>query len=440
MQQFTKIIEFRQHLYQHALTRARDAQFELVDALLLSRALNSYPELSLSLAFRRAWHSAYKAIERGRQDVAWLEQYLIQQVPTDKLVILPLDATVWPHPQARVLQDRQYVYSPTPVIAHHSIVAGHPYSILAWCAAPDSSWALPVCITRILSSETDVAVGVRQVQSFCEHRGAVLRDTLHVVVVDGKYGNHKFLGPLREVACGVLVRLRRDRVLYGPPGPYQGRGRPPFHGQRFAFKEPETWGDPDETCELEDERWGQVRLRRWNQLHALQDATTVFSVLRVEVHCEREQAPEPLWLGYQHPLVATFAQPSLEDLWRAYAARWPVEPGIRFRKQSLAWTLPRFQTPEACDRWTNLVTMAQWQLWWARNLVEDTPLPWQPPQASLTPERTRQGLGALFQQIGTPVQAPQPRGKSPGWRKGRPRTRPQRYGVIRKTKKKPAPT
>ena len=440
MQQFTKIVEFRQQFYQHALTGARDAQFELVDALLLSRTINSYPELSLSPAFRRKWHSAYKALERGRQDVAWLEQYLIQQVPTDKLVILPLDATAWPHPQARVMQDRQCVYSPTQVLAGHTIVAGHPYSILAWCAEPDSSWALPVCITRILSSETDVEVGVRQVQTFCKHRGDALHDMLHVVVADGKYGNHKFLGPLREVACGVLARLRRDRVLYGPPGEYQGRGRPRVHGARFAFKESETWGDPDETCDIEDARWGKVHLRRWNQLHARQDADTVFSVLCLEVHGERTQPPAPLWLGYQHPLGATFDQPSLENLWRGYVARWPVEPSIRLRKQSLAWTLPRFQTAEECDRWTNLVTLAQWQLWWARDLVKDTPLPWQPPQATLTPERTRQGLGSLFQQIGTPAQAPQPRGKSPGWQKGRARTRLQRYPVIRKTKKRPAPT
>jgi len=36
MQQFNNLIEFRQTVYDHVLTRARDAQFELVDALLLS--------------------------------------------------------------------------------------------------------------------------------------------------------------------------------------------------------------------------------------------------------------------------------------------------------------------------------------------------------------------------------------------------------------------
>jgi len=36
MEQFAKLIEFRQAVYEHGLVCAKDAQFELVDALLLS--------------------------------------------------------------------------------------------------------------------------------------------------------------------------------------------------------------------------------------------------------------------------------------------------------------------------------------------------------------------------------------------------------------------
>ena len=435
MRQFSKIIEFRQEVYTYAFTQARDAQFELIDALLLSRSIRSYPELSQSPAFRRQWHSLYKAMETGRQDEAWLTTYLTQQVPMEEMVILSLDATAWPHPQARTLEDRQYVYSPTPAIQHHAIVAGHPYSILAWSAEPGSSWALPVSITRILSHETDIDVGIEQVHSFCRQRGDALTQVPHLVVADGKYGNHHFLGALCEEACDILVRLRRDRVLYGPPGSYQGRGRPRVHGQRFAFKDAETWGTPDAEKELDDDRWGRVRLRRWDHLHARQDAQTMFSVLLVEAHREREQPTAPLWLAYLHPSTTRHAELTLEASWRGYAARWPVEPSIRFRKQSLYWTLPRFQSAEACDRWTRLVTLAQWQLWWARGIVQDAPLPWQPAQQALTPDRTRQSLGALFQQIGTPARPPKTRGKSPGWPQGQPRSRPKRHRVVRKTSK-----
>ena len=47
-----------------------------------------------------------------------------------------------------------------------------------------------------------------------------MKKALHLIVGDGKYGNHHFLGALKDELCGALVRLRRDRVLYGPPGAY----------------------------------------------------------------------------------------------------------------------------------------------------------------------------------------------------------------------------
>ena len=75
MQRFNKPIEFRQTIYDHALTRARDTQFELVDALLLSAPIHTFPELSCSPVFRCQGHSAYSAVEDGRQDREWLERY-----------------------------------------------------------------------------------------------------------------------------------------------------------------------------------------------------------------------------------------------------------------------------------------------------------------------------------------------------------------------------
>jgi len=46
--QLNKLIEFRQQIYDHALTKARDAQFELIDAVLSNRRIASFPELTLA--------------------------------------------------------------------------------------------------------------------------------------------------------------------------------------------------------------------------------------------------------------------------------------------------------------------------------------------------------------------------------------------------------
>ena len=97
----------------------------------------------------------------------------------------------------------------------------------------------------------------------------------------------------------------------------------------------------------------------------------------------------PFWLGYQPPPHQKAGDQKLEDLWLWYEYRWPVEPSIRFRKQYLNWKLPRFQTAECCDRWTMLVSLAQWQLFLGRDLVKDNLLPWQPARENPTPERHR---------------------------------------------------
>jgi hypothetical protein len=193
-------------------------------------------------------------------------------------------------------------------------------------------------------------MGVEQVKELCRHREGEMKEALHLIVGDGKYGNHHFLKALKDEPCGALVRLRRDRVLYGAPGPYSGRGRPRVHGDRFAFKEPDTWGAADADVELEHERWGRVRLHRWDDKHALQDGSTPFSVILVQAHLERDRPSDPFWLAYQPPPHQKPGDQKLEDLWLWYAWRWPVESSIRFRKQHLHWTLPRFQTLERCDR------------------------------------------------------------------------------------------
>ena len=87
-----------------------------------------------------------------------------------------------------------------------------------------------------------------------------------------------------------------------------------------------------------------------------------------------------------------------------------------------------------------LVSLTQWQLLFGRDLVKDNPLPWQPTQENPTPERVLQGFAGLFREISTPAVPPQTRGKSPGWPRGRPRTRPERQRVVKKGKEKPKPT
>jgi hypothetical protein len=332
------------------------------------------------------------------------------------------------------MDDRQYVYHPTAAVNGGSICIGYPYSLLDWVPEAHQSWSLSVSVQRIPSQMTAVEMGITQVKELSRNR-ADLRNVLDIVAADGKYGHAKFLRPLQGLCCGIVVRLRRDRVMYRAPRQpkKRERGRPRVHGQRFAFKEPETWGDPDEVITLQHARFGQVKLERWSNLHGKHDADVPVDVVRASIHLEKDKPPQPIWLAWQAP--AKLPDDLVVDaqvIWEAYVHRWPVEPSIRFRKQRLGWTTPQFQHKENGDRWSWLVALAFWLLYLSRPIVQDQPLPWQKPQSQLTPQRVQQSLPLFFAQFGTPARKPKTRGKSPGWSKGRRRVPKPCFKVVKK--------
>jgi hypothetical protein len=144
-------------------------------------------------------------------------------------------------------------------------------------------------------------------------------------------------------------------------------------------------------------------------------ADVLYDVIRACVHLEREKPPAALWLAWlapgQFPVVMTV---TLETIWRAYVSRWPVEAGIHFRKETLGWTMPRFQTKEAGDPWTELTALACWMIFLARPIVEENPYPWQKVQQRLTPQRVQQSIQPIFALIVSPAQPPKARGKASG--------------------------
>ena len=430
--QLNHLCAFRQAVYDHAVTARRDAQFDLLDALLTAGPTRSFAELTQTPAFRRSWSSAYAALEDGRQDDAWLRAYLVGHLPQQGVVLLGGDATAWPRPRAPTLPDRQYVHSPTGAVLTESVVVGEPYALMAWLAAPGTAWALPLDLARIPSTATASAVAADQITRLNGLRAADDR-AFWIYALDGGYGNLPFWQALPAGdRFGVVTRLRKDRVLYQAPAPYRGRGRPAKHGDRFAFKDARTWTPPTAGRRLTDPHWGEVDLRYWANLHDKGDASRPFGVLRAAVHQERAIPPAALWLSWHGPLR------EVEEIWRAYGARWSVEPSIRVRKEALHWTQPAVQSLAAMGIWTGLVSVAVWILWLARDVVADRRWPWQRAQPGpKTPGRVQAGLAALLEEIGTPARPGQPRGKAPGWAPGRVRRRPARHPVVKKAPKRP---
>jgi len=217
-----------------------------------------------------------------------------------------------------------------------------------------------------------------------------------------------------------------------PPEPKtKNREQPRKHGPRFAFKEPTTWGEPDEITAIQHPRWGSVESRRWNDLHARQSVDTWFDVVQVQAHLEKDEPPAPLWLAWQTPTTMHAGiQVNGKTIWLAYQHQWTIEPSIRFHKQRLWWSLPQFQLIETAYHWTKLVCLAVWMQYLVKPLAQDQPLPWQKPQCNLTPGRVKNGLGVIFRAIDNLTLPPKPRGNPPGWPKGKPNTPRERYSVI----------
>jgi hypothetical protein len=66
--------------HQTILGNAKDALFDLMDAVLVTRSVYSFVELSVSPVFRRQWSRIYEAIEDGKPPPDELMQLYIRHL------------------------------------------------------------------------------------------------------------------------------------------------------------------------------------------------------------------------------------------------------------------------------------------------------------------------------------------------------------------------
>jgi hypothetical protein len=404
----------------------------LTDAVILTPDVTSFAELSCAPVFRRRWPSLYEARQDGRPDRQALLKLYVQQMPTTGRIILAGDHTAWPRLSAPTLRDRTVEHQPTKVPGNRPITVGQGYGTLVWVPEPRGSWALPLLHERITRRETPMSKAAAQLKRVCESLpGRPLS------LWDSEYGCAPFVLATAEIAADKVMRLRPNLCLWGPPPPYGGQGRPREQGAKFKLRDAQTWGPPVERLELTDAELGPVEVALWRELHFRKAKDYPLPVVRIHrpTATGTRREPKDLWVAWHSPE----APPPLAGWWRDDWRRFAADHWYRFAKQRLHGTLPHLATPEQAERWSDLMPLLTWELWLARDRVVDSPLPWQKPQtpATLTPGRVAQGLSRVLAAIGTPAQAPKPRGKSPGWPKGRPRQRRERHAIVKKAKKKP---
>ncbi len=419
--------EFRQAVYR-CFTRAEDALFETVDALLTEDRARSLVELSQAPGFQRQWPSLYAALSDGQIDRDVLRRRFVQALPPPALgerLVLGLDTSPIHRPEAPTLADRTLVYSPNLPTGTTPVRPGWQFATVAVLPDPPSSWTYLLDNERVPSTGSATTIGTQQLTALVP-----LLPERPVLLGDGHYGSATWVAATAELACDQLLRTKRDRVLYRPAPPRTGkRGAPKKDGPRFKGSDPTTHDTPDAQWAGADAAGHPVTVTAWANLHLKSCRDVSITVLRVGRAGAAGTTRDPReswfwWLGGPLPSLAT-----LPDL---YARRFGLAHGYRFDKQSLLWEAPRLRTPEQFQRWTDLVAIAHNQLVVARSGAVIAHRPWDTATRPITPPQVRRAMRRILAQVGTPVRPPRPRGKSPGRPQGTIVPPATRYPVIRK--------
>jgi hypothetical protein len=336
-----------------------DALFELTDAVLTAPGLvPSLPYLSLEPAFRRGHGMIYQALSEGGIDEEALRDLLAAARPRDWPAVFAIDASTYPRPAAETSPGREWHHHSCP--GHHgrgresrrsrdgdAVAAGWSFQWLAQLSFEGGSWTAPQDQARAGAGADASLLAAGQILAHAARLRADGESRIPLYVMDAAYDAASVTADVRDHPVQVLIRLRNDRVFYRDPPPrVPGQaGRPRIHGSgsdRFACKDPATWGPPDRELSLDDGRYGQVSVMSWGGLHPKLYCRGRFAgwkkppvirchLIRVTVTRlpGRRKVPGPLWLWWAGP-EGTAPDPDL--CWRAYLHRFRYRARLPVRQ------------------------------------------------------------------------------------------------------------
>src|SRR5271169_2753986 len=363
-----------------------------------------------------------------------------------------VDATAYPRPDAWCSPGREHVHngachcrgsSKTAPGWEYQFTAAIGHLRTAWAALTDVARTTPA--TRTEQTVAQVRNVLRRLRAAGHGRKAA-----PLFVFDAGYSAAALADGLLGYPVHVLVRLAAGSVFYADPVTWEGRyGRPARRGPAVhCLESPGFTADtgngprgrkkplppnpePDEELTLPGTPlYGTVRAGAWHRVHPLVHGDRGWFAGRKDlpvlpgtlVHVTVEHLPDgrdphrAMWLWHAGP-----GPLSLDELWRAYLARFDIEHAIRTLKGILGLTAAKVRAPEQADRWVRLLMAAHGQLLLARPLAADLRRPWekQPdPARPLAPGRVRRGFRNIRAGLGTPARVAKPSRPGPGRPKG----------------------
>jgi hypothetical protein len=449
-----------------------DVSIELIDALSSNINAGSVVQLSENVYYTRhyttltpAISSFYKPKDKKAEDYQVqlaeskkkIQNTLCQHIELDvdrDFHLFAIDVTPNPRPYAKKVEDRGYIKHNEVVSSGKPVTIGHNYSCVVYLTN-QNTWALPLAIDRVPTSEKDAVFGVRQWCNIIKDKNNNFTDKRCIGVFDGAYSNPSCIAAFNDNQPGnaiFIARLRADRVLQRPyKGEQDKKGRPTLFDKEnpFDLKNEGTLGEPTQSssCDWETKKgkkyvvyidvWHDLRMRGNNDAKI---QTAPIMVARITV---KNQAGD---LIYARPLWTMIVGlwPSdwpITNIWHDYRLRFDAEHFFRFGKSRLL--LVNYQSPDVLneENWKQFCIIAYHQLYHARKLVKNIRKAWETKKAIsdevLSPSRVQRGMGDLLNQLPDIAKEVKPRGKTTGNRTGvKIITRPD-HGVVKKTSPNP---
>jgi hypothetical protein len=373
-----------------------------------------------------------------------------------------VDATAYPRPDAWCSPGREHVHNGACHCRGSSKTApGWEYQFTAAIGHLRTAWAALVDVARTVPA-TRTAQTIAQVKNVLRRLRAAGhgQETAPLFVFDAGYSAAALTDGLLGCPVHILVRLAAGSVFYAEPVTWEGKyGRPPRRGAPVHCLEPADFAaaaagsgprgrkkplppnpEPGEELTLPGTPlYGTVRAEAWHGVHPLIHGDRGWFAGREHlpilpgtlIHVTVERLPDgrdphrAMWLWHAGP-----GPLSLDELWRAYLARFDIEHAFKLLKATLGLTAAKVRTPEQADRWTRLIMAAHAQLLLARPLAGGLRRPWekQPdPARPPAPGRVRRGFRNIRRDLGTPARVAKPTRPGPGRPKGSSKGPAPRY-------------
>jgi hypothetical protein len=424
----------------------------------------------------REWIAEHDVIDRGllEQAVAGLPARDAAQVREAcarwTRLRFAVDATAYPRPGAECSPGRDHVHNGACHCKGGSRTApGWEYQLIAAVGHLRTAWAAVAGLARTTPA-TRTGQTIAQVRDTLRRLPAAGKGA-PLFIFDAGYSAAALTDGLAGCPAHILVRLPAGSVFYADALRWPGKnGRPGHKGAQVHCLKP---GDPEAAAagrgprgrkkplppnpEPDEELllpgtplYGDVRAEAWRDAHPqLHGDRGWFAgrgrdlpVLRgTLLHVTVERLPDgrtperAMWLWHAGP-----APLSLDELWRAYLARFDIEHAFKTLKRALGLTAAKVRTPEQAGRWARLVVAAHAQLLLARPLTASLRRPWErhpDPGRPPTPGRVRRGFRDIRPDLGTPARVPKPSRPGPGRPKGAPSGPAPRYPMPGETIKTP---